>query len=153
MKNPIVRKRFPKRGRPGATLIEALISIIILGIALLGLAQLFLVSLTNNARGGETSQATSLAQQQVDYLRTLTSAELATFPSTARSETDDEAIDMNLDGTLDFRRLTRIQATGYVYSVRVLIFPPSRIGKGADDLLQDPASYRALAVLNAVIGR
>lgn len=141
------------RGRPGSSLIEALIGIAILGIALLGLAELFLMSLTNNARGGEMSQATFLAQQQVDYLRTLTAAELGTFPSTSRSESADETIDMNQDGTADFRRLTHIQAAGYSYAVRVLVFPPARIGKAAADLLTDPDSYRALAVMNAVIGR
>jgi type II secretory pathway pseudopilin PulG len=134
-------------------LIEALIGIAILGIALLGLGELFLISISNNTRGGEMSQATFLAQQQIDYLRTLTAAELGQFPSAARSEQADETIDMNQDGTPDYRRLTQVQASGYSYSVKVLIFPPARIGKAASDLLGDPSSYRALAVMNAVIGR
>jgi Tfp pilus assembly protein PilV len=142
-----------KRSRPGTSLIEALIAITIIGIAMLGLAELFLVSISNNTRGGEMSQATFLAQQQLDYLRTLTATELAEYPSTARSESADETIDMNRDGTLDFRRLTVVQGSGYAYAVRVLVFPAARIGRTASDLLRNPASYRALAVMHAVIGR
>lgn len=153
MRNPAIRTDLLRRHRSGASLIEAVIGIAILGIALLGLAELFLVSISNNTRGAEMSQATFLAQQQIDYLRTLTSTELAGFPSTARSESADESIDVNRDGTLDFRRLSRVQASGYAFSVQILVFPASRIGKSAEDLLRDPASYRVLAVMNAVIGR
>ena len=153
MQSRKLRANLPRRNRSGASLIEALIGIAILGIALLGLAELFIVSVSNNSRGGAMSQATYLAQQQVDYLRTLTATELSEFPSTARSESADESIDMNHDGTLDFRRLTDLRASGYAYSVRILVFPPAAIGRSGSDLLRFPAPHGVLAVMNSIIGR
>ena len=58
-----------RRRRAGSSFIEAIIGMAILGIALLGLAQLFLVSIANNTRGGGIGQATFLAQQAIDYVR------------------------------------------------------------------------------------
>ncbi len=141
------------RRRAGSTFIEAIIGMAVLGIALLGLAQLFLVSIANNTRGGGIGQATFLAQQTVDYLRTLTGTELAAFPSAARGESTDETIDMNGDGTPDFRRLTRVQGSGYAWSVQVLVFPANQLTPAAETLLADPNGHRALAVVNTVIGR
>lgn len=142
-----------RRQRAGSSFIEAIIGMAILGIALLGLAQLFLISIANNTRGGGIGQATFLAQQTIDYVRTLTNAEIATFPSTARGESADETIDMNQDGTPDFRRLTRIQGTGYSWAVQVLVFPAGQLTPTAETLADDPAGHKVLAVMNTVIGR
>jgi len=139
--------------RAGSSFIEAIIGMAILGIALLGLAQLFLVSIASNTRGAGIGQATFLAQQAVDYVRTLTNDEIATFPSTTRGESADETLDMNQDGTPDFRRVTRIQGTGYSWAVQVLIFPASQLTPTAEALADDPAGHKALAVMNTVIGR
>ncbi|MCX6563640.1 MAG: prepilin-type N-terminal cleavage/methylation domain-containing protein [Candidatus Aminicenantes bacterium] len=145
----------PRRARlrAGFTLIEALIGMAITGIALLGMAQLFLISIANNTRGGEISQATFLAQQRIDDLRSLTDAELAEFPSASRGESVDEQIDMNQDGTLECRRITQVQVSGHAYTVKVLVFPASQNGVAKDTLLQDPSSYRLRAEMNTVIGR
>ncbi|MDD8026075.1 MAG: prepilin-type N-terminal cleavage/methylation domain-containing protein [Acidobacteriota bacterium] len=148
-----MRRPKPARGRRGFTLIESLIGIVILGIAVLGLAQIFLVGVANNRRAGDIGHATFLAQQRIDYLRTLTAGELEAFPSSARGESSDEALDVNSDGTNEFRRLTRIQVSGLIFSVKVLVFPSTRIGTAADTLLADPWDYGVRAVLNTVIGR
>lgn len=143
----------PTKNRPGFTLIESLIGLAVMGIAMLGLAQAFLVGLANNRRAGEIGHAALLAQQRVDYLRTLTAEELEAFPSTARGEQSDEILDVNSDGTPDFRRLTRIQVSDLTYSVRVLVFPSTRAGAQADTLLADPWANGVRTVLNTVIGR
>jgi prepilin-type N-terminal cleavage/methylation domain-containing protein len=70
------RRRLPQRcARRGFTLIESLIGLAVMGIAVLGLAQAFLVGVANNKRAGDIGNATLLAQQRIDYLRTLTAAE------------------------------------------------------------------------------
>jgi len=137
----------------GFSLIEAVIGIALMGFALLGLAQLFMMSVYNNMRGGEISHATFLAQQQIDYLRTLTADELNNFPSSARGERVDEPLDVNKDGTVDFRRITQVQATSPSYGVKVLIFPASQLGTALDALLQNPGNYRVRATMNTVISR
>jgi len=137
----------------GFSLIEALIGISIIGVAMLGLAQAFLLSVNNNTRAGEISHATFLAQQQLDYLRTLTAAELSTFPATARGESADQNLDPNGDGTADFRRITQVSTGGIGYAVKILVFPATAVGKTSTDLLAAPSSYRVRAVLSSVIIR
>jgi len=137
----------------GFSLIEALIGISIIGIAMLGLAQAFLLSVNNNTRAGEIANASFLAQQQLDYLRTLTAAELSTFPSTARGESADQNLDLNVDGYADFRRITQISTGGTGYAVKILVFPATAVGKTAADLVTSPASHRVRAVFSSVIIR
>jgi type II secretory pathway pseudopilin PulG len=141
------------RIRRGSSFIEAVIGMAILGIALLGLAQLFLIGIANNSRAGAISQATFLAQQRVDYLRSLTQAELEAFPSSARGESVDEALDLNADGTSDFRRLTDLQLSGFVWSVKVLVFPASQCGVEDSLLMENPSRHKVLAIMSAIIGR
>lgn len=147
-------RRFPpSKNRPGFTLIESLIGIAVMGIAMLGLAQAFLIGVANNRRAGDIGHAAFLAQQRVDYLRSLTAEELEAFPSVARGEQSDEILDVNADGTSDFRRLTRIQVTGLIFSIKVLVFPAARAGVQANTLLADPWANGVRTVLNTVIGR
>ncbi len=147
------RRPASARKSRGFTLIEALIGIFVLGVAMLGLAQAFLAAVANNRRAGDISHASLLAQQRIDYLRTLTSAELLAFPDAGRGESDDEILDVNSDGAAEFRRLTRIQAAGTIYSVKVLVFPALRAGDQASVLLADPWAHGVRAVLNTVISR
>lgn len=142
-----------RRSGRGFTLIEALIGIAVMGIAMLGLAQAFLVGMANNRRAGDIGHAVLLAQQRVDSLRVLTAAELSAFPDMARGESSDEILDVNSDGSPDFRRLTQIQISGLSYSIKVLVFPATRAGVASATLLADPWANGARAVLNTVIGR
>jgi prepilin-type N-terminal cleavage/methylation domain-containing protein len=138
----------------GFSLIEALIGIAVIGIAMLGLAQIFLLSVSNNTRAGEISHATLLAQQRIDYLRSLTADEMNTFPSTLRGESSDEPLDPNSDGTLDFRRITVLQSPGGgVYTVKVYIFPAVKIGVSKTTLVGAPSENRVRAILSTVITR
>lgn len=134
-------------------MIEALIGISIIGIAMLGMAQVFLLSVNNNTRAGEISHASFLAQQQLDYLRTLTAAELSTFPSTARGESADQNLDPNGDGITEYRRITQVSTGGVGYGVKILVFPAMSIGKASTVLLAAPSSYRVRAILNSIIIR
>ena len=148
-----IRKRFRTARERGFSLIEALIGIAIIGIALLGLAQLFLLSVANNTRAGDIARATFLAQQQLDYLRALTDAELSTFPSTARGESADQTIDINGDSYTDFRRITQVAASASGFSAKILVFPATAAGKSSAVLLAAPSSYKVRAVVSADIIR
>jgi prepilin-type N-terminal cleavage/methylation domain-containing protein len=143
--------RLRMKKQAGFSLIEALIGIAVIGIALLGLAQLFLLSVSNNTRAGDIARATFLAQQELDYLRALTDAELGAFPTTSRGESSDEAIDVNGDGYTDFRRITLVAAGGVGYTVKILVFPATAVGKASSALLAAPGSYRVRAVMSSVI--
>jgi prepilin-type N-terminal cleavage/methylation domain-containing protein len=146
MKKHFSRKKAQKRG---FTLIEALVGIALMGIAALGLAQLFTYSILVNSRADEISNATFLAQQQIDELRTLTAAEL----NLLTTEKIDEIIDQNNDLTYDYRRITEIQLVIDRWEVRVIVFPGEQLGKSADVLFQDPHQYHAMANISTVISR
>ena len=72
----IKRFRCRLRQRTGFSLIEVLIGVFLVAVAVLGLAQLILVGMMNNSRGGDIANAVFLAQQEIDLLRTLTRDEL-----------------------------------------------------------------------------
>ena len=99
-----LRKKISRQ--QGFSLIEVLIGVFLVAVAVLGLVQLFLMSIMNNVRASEIANAVFLAQQEIDYLRSLTLPELAAFPNSIRGEVDDQNIDVNTDGTPDFRRIT-----------------------------------------------
>ena len=137
------------RKKEGFSLIEVLIGIAIVAIALLGLAQLFTYSVMSNSRADRMSNATFLAQQQIDSHRNLTSDEL----NTLTAGTNDEQIDVNLDGSIDYRRLTTIQATGLFWEIRVLVFSSEQLNTGVNDLLGDPGHYGVKADVSTIISR
>ena len=148
MNNPEFSEEKPKREK-GFSLLEAVIGIALVGIALLGLAQMFTYSVMNNARSDRMTSSIYLAQEQIDGLRNLTSAEL----NTLTAETVDEQIDVNVDGTYDFRRLTRVQISGVNYSIRVLVFAEDQFATAAADLLATPSQYKVKADVNTIISR
>jgi Tfp pilus assembly protein PilV len=137
----------------GFSLIEALVGIALIAAVLIGLAQLFTMSVMNNLRSSEISNATFLAQQNIDYLRSLTGAEISGFPLVARGESDDEAIDLNADLTTDFRRLTRVTTNGELFDIRVMVFPAVELNTPVDELLADPEGHHVRAQINTVISR
>ncbi len=133
----------------GFSLIEILIAIALMGFSLLGLAQLFTYSVMNNARSDKMTNATFLAQQQIDFLRNLPAEEFTTLSAAPV----DESIDVNNDGRFDFRRITEIQAVGNSWNVRVYVFQGLQGGVAATQLIQNPNDYRVRADFSTIISR
>lgn len=143
--------------RKGFTLIEVIISMALVTVVFVSLAQLFTLAVMQNLRSNEMSNAIFLAQQQIDYLRTLTSDELASFPNPQIGESNDELIDINQDGTVDFRRLTVVQpsvaVTNAGFDVLILVFPASAQNISRDELLANPDKYKIRAYIHTIITR
>ncbi len=139
------------KNNEGFSLIEILIALFLLGIALLGMAQLFAFSVLNNSRSEKMTNATFLAQQQIDFLRILPASELNNLVSS--SPIDEFQIDINNDSIIDFRRVTQIQSTESNWNVKVLVFPGDRQGESADTLSQSPLEYGLKAEMNTIISR
>lgn len=140
----------------GFTLIETIISLALVTVVFVSLAELFTISIMQNVRSHEISNAIFLAQQQIDYLRTLTSDELNDFPNVAIGESDDENIDINADGTIDFRRITEIQTSASIpagFDVRILVFPPAYKDTARNTLVTDPEKYKVRAYIHTIISR
>lgn len=148
----ILKKRQRKAGKKGSegfSLIETTVGIALVGVALLALAQLFTYSVMNNQRSDRMTNSIFLAQQQIDFLRNLTVTDLNNL---AVSPVD-EQIDVNNDGNIDFRRVTRIQASGFVWEVRVQVFPASQLGVDVDVLINYPSQHKVRADMSTVISR
>jgi prepilin-type N-terminal cleavage/methylation domain-containing protein len=142
--------RFMKKiKKDGFSLIEVLIGIAIVAIALLGLAQIFTYSVMTNSRAERMSNATFLAQQQIDFHRNLTSDEL----NILTAGTNDEQIDVNLDGSIDYRRVTEVQASGISWEIRVLVFSADQLDTDVNVLAQDPQLYKVKANMSTIISR
>lgn len=141
--------RETRKKREGFSLIETTIGIALVGVALLGLAQLFTYSVMNNARSDRMTNSTFLAQQQIDFLRNLTATDLNNL---AQAPVD-EQVDVNSDGNMDFRRVTVIHASGFYWEIRVQVFPASQLGFDVDDLIQNLTQHKIKADMSTVISR
>lgn len=141
----IIRRRKEMR-EEGFSLIEVLLGIALMGIAMLGLAQLFVMSVWNNRRADIISNATFLAQQEIDTIRSLTPDELSTL-----DVIQDETIDVNQDGTNDFRRITTVDHNTFYY--KVLVFGAEQISTDQGALIADPAGNRVLAQMSTIVSR
>ena len=142
-----------RNGDRGFTLIEVLVSLFLVGVAVIGLAQLFLVAVANNLKADRVANATFLAQQQIDWLRGFTIDELDVYSSTPL-ESRDEIIDLNTDGTNDFRRVTGISLTNGLFNVTIHVYSAEKTGTlTAAELLADPVHHRPRAVISTLIGR
>ncbi len=133
----------------GFSLVEVLIGLAIVAIGLLGLAQLFTYSVMTNARAERMSNATFLAQQQIDYHRNLTLDELNALSAGIH----DELIDINYDGTNDYRRITEIQVSGLFWYLRVLVFSAEQLTTDVTVLTQDPQGNGVRADMSTIISR
>jgi len=139
--------------KPGFSLIEVLVGLFLVAVAVLGLAQLFLLAVANNHKADRVSTATNLAQQQVEWLRSLTSDELA-FVAGQTVEDLDEVIDLNLDGTNDYRRITTVDVADFVFQARVFVYSAEKLGiPDPEALLADPDQHRPRAFLSTIITR
>jgi prepilin-type N-terminal cleavage/methylation domain-containing protein len=133
----------------GFSMIEVVVGIALVGVALLGLAQLFCLSVMNNARSDSMTNAVFLAQQQIDFLRNLSADELHNLSLTPI----DELMDINSDGTVDFRRVTQLATSGFYWNLRVLVFPGLQAGVALDNLIANPSDYQVRADISTVISR
>jgi prepilin-type N-terminal cleavage/methylation domain-containing protein len=134
----------------GFTLIEVLVGLFLVAVAVLGLAELFLVAVANNRKADQVANATFLAQQEIDWLRGLTAAELS-----ASSGVTDELLDLNTDGTNDYRRVTRVaMASGVSYDIQVRVYSAEKISVAdPQDLIDDPVRHRPRAFVSTIISR
>lgn len=130
-------------------MLEAVLGIALMGIVLLGLAQVFTLSVMNNMRSDQMSSAVFLAQQRVESLRNFTDEELDALTS----ESTDELLDVNSDGTLDYRRITEVQALGFQWEVKVLVFSASQSEETVEELIQNPQSHEVRAQMITLISR
>ena len=149
MRKPMrIRTALFRRER-GFSMVEVVLSIALVAAVLLGLAQFFTLGLMNNMRAERVSKATFLVQQQIEQLRGLTADELNALGSGA----NDEQLDINSDGTLDFRRITEIQPTGSDWEVKILVFSSEKLSESMTNLLDNPVQHRVRAQISTVIAR
>jgi prepilin-type N-terminal cleavage/methylation domain-containing protein len=151
----------------GFTLIEAVIGIALLAIAVLGLAEVFTLSILNNLRSEQISNSSFLAQQQTDALRNLTQGELSFLSTNQTADLNgdgspdislDERLDLNSDGLDDYRRITNLQVgqsegTTTTWEVTVLVFSQEQLQVPKADLLQNPQVYRLRGRVDTIIAR
>ena len=133
----------------GFSFIEVLVGVTLIAISMLGLAQLFAYSILINGNSDQLTNATFLAQQQVDSLRNLTQEEL----SVLAAGLIDEFLNPNSDGIIDYRRITRIQAVENSWRVRVWVFPWELADVDASTLIASPITYRVKAEVSTLISR
>lgn len=154
------RKKTGKRA--GFTLIEAVVGIALVAIAILGLAEMFTLSVLNNMRSDRITNAAFLAQQQVDILRNLTVDELTLLASSPSMDLNgdgtmdiikDQFIDLNGDTKLDYRRITQVQPSGTTWKVDVLLFTQEQFGTNRVLLLTYPQQNRVKAKVSTIISR
>lgn len=138
----------PKK-RKGFSLIEVLVAMSLTTVALMGLIQLFLLGIAQNNRSDKMTNATFLAQQQIEQLRTFTADELNALTSALI----DDLINVNQDIMVDFRRVTQVQISGFSWAIRVLVFAGAQTGVTAEDLIADPDSYRVRTDVSTIISR
>lgn len=142
-----------KKHARGFSLIEVLVGLFLVGVAVIGLAQIFLLAVSNNLRADRMANATFLAQQQIDWLRGFTLDELAAYAGTSL-ESRDEVIDLNLDGTNDFRRITEFRSAGDTFQVIIHVYSAEKLGiPSPASLLADPEQYPPRALISTLITR
>lgn len=158
-----MRRRINRKKR-GFTLLEAVVGIALVAIAVLGLAQMFTLSVMNNMRSDRITNAVFLAQQQVDILRGFTVAELSRIPGGADAGVDvdgngsidiikDEFMDLNGDAKSDYRRITGVRPSGTTWEVDVLVFTQEQFSADKAQLLANPQQNRVKAKVSTIISR
>jgi prepilin-type N-terminal cleavage/methylation domain-containing protein len=142
-----------KKHDRGFSLIEVLVGLFLVAVAVLGLAELFLAAVANNLKADRVANATFLAQQQIDWLRGFTADELTAYAGTT-IESRDEVIDLNLDGTNDYRRITDFRIDQETFQVRISVYSAEKFGIASPaELLADPVQHRPRAHITTIITR
>ncbi|MCX6568538.1 MAG: prepilin-type N-terminal cleavage/methylation domain-containing protein [Candidatus Aminicenantes bacterium] len=141
-----------KKHARGFSLIEVLVGLFLVAVAVLGLAELFLAAVANNLKADRVANATFLAQQQIDWLRGFTADELTVYAGTA-IESRDEIIDLNLDGTNDYRRITDFRMDQGMFQVRISVYSPEKFGIDPSVILANPGLYPPRALITTIITR
>jgi len=141
-----------KKHARGFSLIEVLVGLFLVGVAVLGLAQLFLVAVANNLKADRVANATFLAQQQIDWLRGFTFDELNAYAVTTL-ESRDELIDLNVDGTNDYRRITDFRIAADTFQARIYIYSTEKFGIDANEIIADTDLHRPRALITTIITR
>jgi len=141
-----------KKHACGFSLIEVLVGLFLVTVAVLGLAELFLAAVANNLKADRVANATFLAQQQIDWLRGFTSDELTAYAGTT-IESRDEVIDLNLDGTNDYRRITDFRMMQGTFQVRISVYSAEKFSVNASVLLANPDLHRSRALITTIITR
>jgi prepilin-type N-terminal cleavage/methylation domain-containing protein len=137
----------------GFSLMEVLVGIFLVGVAVIGLAQVFLVAVTNNLRADRIANATFLAQQQIDWLRGFTLDELMAYAGTTL-ESRDEIMDLNADGQNDYRRVTVFSEDQDTFRVQILVYSAENVNViGTAALIGDMERYRPRAMISTLITR
>jgi hypothetical protein len=100
------------------------------------------------------ANATFLAQQRIDFLRNMTTLELNTATLSDGTPIPlDEQLDINNDGTIDYRRITQIQSAGFYWDIRIWVFTGKHSTESSAQLIADPHQYRVMADMSTVISR
>ena len=133
----------------GFSLIESLIGTFLISVALLGLAQLLTFGILKNTQASRVANAVFLARQSVENIRNLRSEAIAAMADSII----DQSLDLNNDGTTDFRRVIKVQTETQDWSIRVLVFPGSQENVEASDLYASPQQYRLIADIGTRISR
>jgi len=144
-----MNKQKPHRG---FSLIEVMVGLFLVAVAVLGLAELFLAAVANNLKADRMANATFLAQQQIDWLRGFTFDELNIYAGTTLASRD-ELLDLNLDGTNDYRRITDFHIAAYTFQVRIYVYSAEKFSVGADELIADTDLHRPRALITTIISR
>jgi len=132
---------------------EVLVGIFLVGVAVIGLAQLFLLAVSNNLRADRIANSTFLAQQQIDWLRGFTLDELTAYAGTTL-QSRDEILDLNVDGTNDYRRVTVFAEDQGTFQVQVYVYSSENISvPDPATLLAEPDRYRPRALMSTIITR
>jgi len=163
-KESIMRIRGNRGG--GFSLLEVLIGMVLVAIAVLGLAQIFTLGILNNLRAERIANASFLAQQQVDIMRNLSADELTALATGTGVDVNgdgnpdilkDELLDINGDSQLDYRRITEIQAdssgANITFEVAVFVFSAERMNTDKAQLILQPVQYGVKAKVNTIISR
>jgi len=142
-----------RKPSPGFSLMEVLVGIFLVGVAVIGLVQLFLFAVSNNLRADRIANATFLAQQQIDWLRGFTLDELTAYARTTL-DSRDEIMDLNVDGTNDYRRVTVFTEDQETFQVQVYVYSAENISVlDPATLIAEPARYRPRALMSTIITR